>query len=85
MTGSSIPYAWRGALLLGLALVTATPARGHVQLDLPNGGEVLAVDSVYTVTWHILIAHSQLNWDVQPAAVLLTNYDLRSRPRPLAN
>lgn len=64
MAGLHVPYALRGALLLGLALSGATPARGHVQLDLPNGGEVLGVGSVYTVTWHIVIAHNLQDWDL---------------------
>ena len=46
-----------------LALVV-TPARAHVILDAPNGGEQLPVGSVFTVTWHIQIAHTLQNWDV---------------------
>jgi hypothetical protein len=42
----------------------ANPAPGHVILDAPNGGEVLQVGSVFTVTWHIQIAHSLQNWDL---------------------
>ena len=46
------------------ALVMANPARAHVRLDLPNGGEELEVGSIYTVEWTILIQHNQLNWDL---------------------
>ncbi len=43
---------------------SATAARAHVQLDRPNGGEMLEVGSVFTVRWHILIAHNLQNWDL---------------------
>ncbi len=46
------------------ALVLANPARAHVILDLPNGGEELEVGSMYTIQWHIVIQHNQLNWDL---------------------
>ena len=46
------------------ALVMANPARAHIQLDLPNGGEELEVGSIYTIQWHILIQHNQQNWDI---------------------
>ncbi|MEE9130145.1 MAG: hypothetical protein V3T84_09015 [Phycisphaerales bacterium] len=46
------------------ALVMANPARAHVRLDLPNGGEELEVGSIYTIQWTILIQHNQLNWDL---------------------
>lgn len=48
---------------MGLFL-TANSASGHVQLDDPNGGEVLEVGSMFTIEWHILIQHNQLNWDL---------------------
>ncbi len=46
------------------AMVLANPARAHVNLDLPNGGEELEVGSMYTIQWHIVIQHNQLNWDL---------------------
>ena len=46
------------------ALVMANPARAHVRLIVPNGGEELEVGSIYTVEWTIVIQHNQLNWDL---------------------
>ena len=46
------------------AFVMANPARAHVRLDLPNGGEELEVGSIYTIQWTILISHSLQNWDL---------------------
>jgi len=46
-----------------LLLVTAT-ARAHVQLDAPNGGEVLQVGSTFLISWHVAIAHVTQNWDL---------------------
>ncbi len=46
------------------ALVMANPARAHITLDLPNGGEEFEVGSIYTIRWHINIQHNQLNWDL---------------------
>ena len=46
------------------AVVMANPARAHVHLHFPNGGEVLEVGSIYTIEWHIVIAHDLLNWDL---------------------
>ena len=46
------------------ALVMANPARAHVRLIVPNGGEELEVGSIYTIEWTILIQHNQLNWDL---------------------
>ena len=49
--------------MCGLFLL-ADPAAGHVVLDEPNGGEVLEVGSVFTIEWHIHIAHTLQNWDL---------------------
>ncbi len=46
------------------SLVMANPARAHVRLDLPNGGEELEVGSIYTIQWTILISHNLQNWDL---------------------
>ncbi len=43
---------------------SATAARAHVHLHDPDGGEVLEVGSVFTIEWHIVIQHNQLNWDL---------------------
>ncbi len=54
------------SLLVAAVLLasSATTARADVSLDAPNGGEVLEVGSVFTITWHILIAHDLENWDL---------------------
>ena len=39
-------------------------AHGHVTLDDPNGGEVLEPGTVFTIEWHIVIAHNLQNWDL---------------------
>ncbi len=54
-------------LMLGVALslgLMAGSASAHVQLNDPNGGEVLEVGSVFTIEWQILISHDLQNWDV---------------------
>ena len=50
------------ALLALLALPVA--AQAHVDLVLPNGGEVLEVGSTYTVEWRVRIQHNTENWDL---------------------
>jgi len=50
--------------LAGLVLGFASPVSAHVDLDSPNGGEVLQVGSTFTITWHIRIRHDLLNWDL---------------------
>ncbi|MCZ6652139.1 MAG: hypothetical protein O7D91_03840, partial [Planctomycetota bacterium] len=54
------------SLLVAAVLLasSATTARADVSLDAPNGGEVLEVGSVFTITWHILIAHDLENWNL---------------------
>ena len=55
----------KAVLLAAVVLaVLITPAHAHVKVDAPNGGESLEVGSVYTVTWHIEIAHTPQNWDI---------------------
>ena len=46
------------------ALVMTNPARAHVRLIVPNGGEELEVGSIFTVRWTIVIQHNQQNWDL---------------------
>ncbi|MCH7591900.1 MAG: hypothetical protein IH989_03835, partial [Planctomycetes bacterium] len=51
--------------LVGIcACFLANPARGHVDLILPNGGEVLQVGSTYTIRWVIFIPHDLQDWDL---------------------
>lgn len=45
-------------------LLSSDAARAHVILDEPNGAEVLDAGSVFTIEWHIQIAHFLLNWDL---------------------
>ena len=47
-------------LLLGFAALAAA----HVELDLPNGAELIDAGSVYTVTWQVAKEHNLLNWDL---------------------
>ncbi len=55
----------RSLLVAAVVLASsATAARAHVTLDDPNGGEMLEVGSVFTITWHIVIAHNLQNWDL---------------------
>ncbi|MHC5008362.1 MAG: hypothetical protein ACYTGF_13500 [Planctomycetota bacterium] len=49
------------ASVLGLA---ASPARAHVELNAPNGWELLEVGSVFTITWTVLAEHGELDWDL---------------------
>lgn len=58
------PIHWRPALFALACLMFANPARGHVILDAPNGGEVLQGESTFTITWHIQIQHNLQNWDL---------------------
>lgn len=51
-------------LALAALMAVTTPVVAHVVVDAPNGGEILEVGSVTTVTWHIAIAHTPQNWDV---------------------
>ncbi len=56
---------FRSLLIAAVVLASsATAARAHVNLLAPNGGEVLEVDSVFTIRWQILIAHNLQNWDL---------------------
>ena len=51
-------------LLAGLFPVLSAGAEAHVLLIQPNGGEVLAVGSVYQIQWTIAISHNLQNWDL---------------------
>lgn len=46
--------------MLGVAGI----ANAHVQLDQPNGGEVLEAGTVSVIEWHILIGHATIDWDL---------------------
>jgi len=47
-----------------VALASAETAFAHVALDAPNGGETLTAGTDYTITWHVVIGHNTLNWDL---------------------
>jgi len=52
------------ARLAALLLFLPALAAAHVELDLPNGAELIDAGSVYTVTWHVAKEHNLLNWDL---------------------
>ncbi len=64
MHGSLTVKSWGICAVAGVLLAAASPARGHVRLDAPNGGEVLIEGSEFTIRWTILISHTLLNWDL---------------------
>ena len=65
MDSQSRPRILIAALGLVLSLFVFVPqTHAHVTLQAPNGGEVLEVDSVFTIRWTIAISHTLLNWDL---------------------
>jgi len=38
--------------------------QAHVKVIKPNGGEVLAAGSAYTLEWGVIIPHNTKNWDL---------------------
>ncbi|MHC4414988.1 MAG: hypothetical protein ACYS0G_06875 [Planctomycetota bacterium] len=64
MTTLAFPGSKTVTLMAAALALLATPARGHVGLLAPNGGEELEVGSVFTISWRIQIAHPLLNWDL---------------------
>ena len=50
MMRSKIIFIFRCVVLAGFVLILVNPVRGHVQLDSPNGGEILEVGSIFTIT-----------------------------------
>lgn len=52
------------ALVALVNLVALSSLSAHVALDSPNGGEELEVGSTFTIEWHVVIQHNQLNWDL---------------------
>ena len=65
MTRSYVPHSVGRVLLPGFVLIVAIPAHGHVELNAPNGGELLEAGSVFTITWRIAIAHDLQDWDLE--------------------
>ena len=47
-----------------IVVASGSEARAHVDLDAPNGGEVLQVGSAFTIEWHVAIEHNTLDWDL---------------------
>jgi len=54
----------KAAVLIVAMLAFAGTVGAHVQLDHPNGGEVLEAGTTAVIEWHILISHATLNWDL---------------------
>ena len=52
------------ALVALVNLMALSSLSAHVALDSPNGGEELEVGSTFTIEWHVVIQHNQLNWDL---------------------
>ena len=50
--------------VVGTTFLGSAETMGHVNLNAPNGGEVLQAGSVFMVEWRIVIAHSLLDWDL---------------------
>ena len=65
MTRSHVPHSVGRVLLPGIVLIVAIPAHGHVELNVPNGGELLEAGSVFTIGWRIAIAHDLQDWDLE--------------------
>jgi hypothetical protein len=55
--------AYRVALTLLLSTVML-PLFAHVELDYPTGGESFESGQNVHVTWHIIIPHDQIDWDL---------------------
>jgi hypothetical protein len=51
-------------VLLGAFVLATPPAMAHVELDSPNGGEVLESGSVVTIEWRDTISHGPANYDL---------------------
>lgn len=64
MARSPARFVFTCALLAGFVVALPNPARGHVTLNDPNGGEVMEVGTTFTIEWQIAIAHSLQNWDL---------------------
>lgn len=64
-TSTSTCAGWFAALSAALLLTLAAgPAFAHVELDAPNGGEVLEAGSVISIRWHDVISHGPANYDL---------------------
>ena len=85
MPRSQILLLFRSVLFSVFALVLAIPAWGHVALDNPNGDEVLEVGSVFTITWHVVIAHDLQNWDLWYSTDSGTNWTPIAMDLPAGN
>lgn len=51
-------------LVLLAATALASPTSAHVELDKPDGGELLAAGDAFTIEWHVVILHGQKDWDL---------------------
>ena len=53
-----------------LPFLTPPLARGHIELNSPNGGETLHIGSMPTIAWMLMVAaHDTLNFDLRYSAV----------------
>ncbi len=52
------------SLLPMLLLLLVSPAMAHVQLDSPDGGNMLTEGDMVEIRWQILIQHNLDNWDL---------------------
>lgn len=48
----------------GAILGSTRAADAHLHIDAGVGGEVLEVGTVFTIEWHIVVAHALENWDI---------------------
>jgi hypothetical protein len=61
----AVPRRLFWVVLVAIAVLCSTQgARGHIRLDAPNGGELLAGDSTTTIQWTITISHEFQEWNI---------------------
>ena len=56
--------AYKSAVLIVAVLAFAGTVGAHVQLDYPDGGEVLEAGTTAVIEWQILISHATVGWDL---------------------
>jgi hypothetical protein len=53
-----------GAAACAILVFIAAPVLAHVELDAPNGGEVLEAGSTFMIRWHDVVNHGPANFDL---------------------